>query len=247
MTNDAGQLPVGSWLKLPFWPWPLALAYTQAAEIRGAAVCAAIEVLEAYPRIGWAEYAGGCALRVVYDLAAGQSGDNPEEEKLKEIEAALMASIRGGAVSTEGRLTPTALSQPIEARAWIGAEVDGEATCDLVQAGWREASRDLGTLLGERKRVVWYYDLHVPASDMLAAFGPIEALGLPDTSRERWSEAEMKAAIAGCPEPNRDKAWAKHFKHRVAETGWGNTAFRSLWAAGRGTRGLLGRPTKSAR
>lgn len=61
-----------------------------------------------------------------------------------------------------------------------------------------------------------------------------------------WTEERMKSEISSCSIGNRDKAWAKVFKPLIKEHGWDNTAFRSVWAAGRGTKGLTGRPAKRA-
>lgn len=59
--------------------------------------------------------------------------------------------------------------------------------------------------------------------------------------QERWSEERMRAAIAACPETNREKAWITYFRDNQLEHGWKNTAWRVLWASARGTEGHKGR------
>jgi hypothetical protein len=66
------------------------------------------------------------------------------------------------------------------------------------------------------------------------------------TRVEAWTEARMKQAIADCSIADRDKAWSLHFKATQGDHGWNNTAFRAIWSEARGTKGMTGRPAKSA-
>ena len=243
------EVPVAAWLTKPFWPWPLALAYSQAAADREAALVAAVEVLEAYPRLGsMADYTGIGAVHRVYEIVTNEQGvSRLEEETMRRIEAPLIAAIETAKLVAQGRRSPASLFEDIRVADWVGAEIDSEATCDLVKAGWREKSSSFDALFGDEQRVVWFHDVHLPRAGMLAAFGPLTASeAVPVAAPEPWTEERMKAEIAACTISDRDRAWREKFKPIREQHGWDVTAFRGVWSEGRGTKGMTGRPVKSA-
>jgi hypothetical protein len=241
------EVPIATWLAKPFWPWPLALAYSQAPEKRQAAVSAAIEVLEAYPRRAeMAECTAIGAVGSVYQVVTDEQDVRYlDEETLRHIEAPLLAAVMSGVVLAQGRKTLESLFEGIRVADWVGAEIDAEATADLVRAGWRERSRGLDAMLGRDERVVWFYDVHLPRAGMTKVFGePAEPSLLDHPSAEAWSHEQMKEAIASCAVGNREKAWAELFKPIRDKHGWDNTAFRAIWSEGRDSKGATGRPAK---
>lgn len=243
------EVPVAAWLAKPYWPWPLALAYSQPFEVRAAAVAAAVEILDGYPRLGGgsAEYIGVAAVDFVYGVVFG-AADTFDFRQLGQLEAPLLRAIHDREIPTLGRPSVDALPEEIALSSWQGAEIDSERTCDLVKAGWREQSSDLSAVLGELKRVTWYYDAHVPRAAMQAVFGGVSkgAAETPATPAQPWTEERMKAEIAACAISNRDRAWQQVFKPTRDQHGWDNTAFRAIWSEGRDSKGTTGRPAKRA-
>jgi hypothetical protein len=79
-----------------------------------------------------------------------------------------------------------------------------------------------------------------------AAPGLISESSVVQATSEGWSHDRMMAEIASCPIANREKAWIDYFKPRFDEHGWGNEAFRAIWSDARKTKGMTGRPAKSA-
>ncbi len=240
------QVRLKEWLDKPFWPWSLALAYSQPHEARARAVTAAVMVLDGYPRIGGsiAEHIAIAAVSSVYSAIFGESRKF-DFQKLSGLEEPLLRAINNRAVSALGRRSLDTPPEVIELSAWYGAEIDSGRTSDLTKAGYREQFWDF---LDDTKRVTFFYDVCFPRDEMIVAFGETGLSGPvdPAPTPERWSPEKMKAEIAACPIANREEAWRKVFKPQFAEHGWGNQAFRDFWSECRNTKGMTGRPAKRA-
>ncbi|WP_324741589.1 hypothetical protein U8326_16375 [Tsuneonella sp. CC-YZS046] len=239
------NIPVEAWLAKPFWPWPVALAYSQAPDDRDEALFTAVEILELYSRIdSMAEYTGAGAIHRIYEaVTKEQNISRLEEDTMRRIEAALVGAIEAERVAAQGRKSPSSPLEPIQVSDWVGAEIDGEGTCDLVKAGWRGQSSSFEALFGDKQRVVWFYDVHLPRAGMLAVFG--EPTGISPVAQPNagaWSLERMKAEIASCRIGNRERAWVEIFKPKRKEHGWSNISFREVWSEGRNSKGTIGRP-----
>lgn len=169
MTDPEQQV---KWLNEAFWPWPLALAYSQDSDVRGAAIEACVRTLESYDAAGMGseQYRGVAAVQRVLEVVTGQEGLSPTPVELMSIEAGLWRSIHDGRCTLFGRASPFADLQPLTAEQLVGREVSPEQTCDLVVGGWAAKANSLSAVLGETQRVVSFYDLHLRRAELEAAF-----------------------------------------------------------------------------
>lgn len=91
------------------------------------------------------------------------------------------------------------------------------------------------------------YDLEFHRDDIRRTFFPSTADSTTSaTGQGRWTDAEMREAIASCGISNRDAAWRDYFGPQQSKHGWSNSSFRLLWSEARGTKGMIGRPEKRA-
>jgi len=162
---DAGG-SVQQWLDRAYWPWPLALAYSIGGK-RQTAIKDCVSILDGSAGVP-AEYVGLTALHRAYAHAIG----NPEApeidwQQMHSIERLLVAAIESDKIAWRGRpALGQPLSDPCDSAQWVGADVHAEATADLVTKGYRQFHGDLDTVLGNRARTVWLYDIHLKAADV---------------------------------------------------------------------------------
>lgn len=195
---------VAEWLARPMWPWPLAFAYTQ-SEVRDEALAATVEILTSYPAMdGWERFAATGAISRCYGVATGEADPTIDFKRLRAFEKPLRDLIDSGAVQSWGRLEPDGGLVEIKKTDWVGFEIDAEVTADLVRAGWRERSSSLSAVLGEIKRNVSFYDVHLPRDEVLATLGPPKVPPfsfLPAIAKGelRLVEEAISLALSGSP------------------------------------------------
>ena len=149
-----------------YWPWPLALAYSIGSN-RQTAIKDCVAVLDGSAGVP-AEYVGRTALHMAYAHAIGEP-DTPEIdwEQMQSIERPLVAAIESDKIAWRGRSAPgQPLGNPCDSAQWVGADIHAEATADLVTKGYRQFHGHLDTVLGNRARTVWLYDIHLKAADV---------------------------------------------------------------------------------
>ena len=179
--SDLDALTVEHWLKKSLWPWPLALAYSLPSHTRHAALVAVTEILDRRDDDDddVASFAGQIALSNVVAVAAGLRDGRIDHSELREIERAIVALVESKQVHAWGREARNSGLVAIAQTRWVGGEVDGERTCDLIDGGWRKRRNSLESLLADDRRVR-LFDIHLDRDEMLQQFGSTAASTLQD-------------------------------------------------------------------
>lgn len=165
---------VKEYLQQNLWPWPLVVAYSLEANKRSLAleaVATQLEHLEAYPGTVRPAY---CAMYAMGEAVLKLTNGGRCDSDLVELERPLLRLFERGELHAWGRPSEKALLEPINANAWLNAEITYDNTCDLGPRGWRAASDDwLNFSLPDR--TVWFWDIHVPADEVYRQFGPLQS------------------------------------------------------------------------
>lgn len=178
---------VESYLAKPYWPWPLAFAYCQSAEVREDALQAAVEVLEYYSSSeGLSEFTASSMVARVYEVVTGRSymghpveGHDRSGERytitsveevywfeVSALEKPLIDALEAGRLCALGRKSLKDALTEIKPTDWVGAEVDPDETADLVRAGWRVKRHSLERALGDVERHTLFYDIHLSGAEV---------------------------------------------------------------------------------
>lgn len=166
MNDYNNENSVRQWLDKAYWPWPLALAYSMGSN-RQAAIKECVSILDGSAGVS-GEYVGLTALHLAYAHAISDPyASEIDWQQMHSIERPLVAAIESDKIAWRGRSAPgQPLGDPCDSSQWIGADIHAEATADLVKQGYRQFHGDLDTVLGNRARTVWLYDIHLKAADV---------------------------------------------------------------------------------
>lgn len=188
-------------LSKAYWPWSLALAYCQPADKRDVALAAVAEVIDTYGAQGSGSlaYVGAASLHVLYEALYGRRS-KIDWLSFEEIEERLLGAVQAGSIRVFGRTARDGPIIEIPVTEWIGGEVDGDATCDLVKSGWR--SKGLLDQALTAERVVRFYDLHI-RGDIVRQHA--QSLDAPEVA-DKWAEATLAPDIAAATTP-REGFW----------------------------------------
>ena len=160
---------VEHYLRQAYWPWPLALAYSQSAEHRDECVSAVCEVFAVYGPIpeGCGEFTASSAVARIYEIVTGESYQNDAGywERVAGLEAPLVDLMQAGQLDAWGRKLPTDTLAAIPVRDWVGAEILPKWRSDLVAVGWRDSDL-LAQALGEKTKTTFWHDLHLKGGEV---------------------------------------------------------------------------------
>ncbi len=188
-------------LSKAYWPWSVALAYCQPVEKRQAALAAVTEVIDTYGEHGSGAlaYAGAASLHVLYEALHGRASQI-DWASFEDDERRLLGAVQAGSIRVVGRASQDGPIIEIPVTDWIGGEVDGDATCDLVTSGWR--SKGLLDQALTTKRAARFYDLHIHG-DIVRQHA--QALDGPPAAGN-WAEATLAPYLATASAP-REGFW----------------------------------------
>lgn len=163
-TDPKSQIDVE--LGKAYWPWSLALAYAQPKGIRNIALSAVVEVMQkgAAGNPVFQRYLGEESVKAVFAAATESPSAEIEWDRFQEIEERLVGLVRAEKLQAVGKRVPDGRFEAIPSTDWIGAEVDGDRTCDLVAGGWR--SRGYEQQAFDNDRLTLFYDVHLRGAEV---------------------------------------------------------------------------------